>query len=255
MSEIAIALAVAASVLGGGVLGFLCSARLPKEQLSAETRDAVKQTLGVLSTLTALVLGLLLATAKSAYDTRSDELTRMAADVVLLDRVLALYGPETEELRKLLRDSTAAKLAELWAGRGVRLANLRNADAKAPLESLQKQLHALTPRTDAERELRSRALAIAADIAQTRWLILARIGGTIPVPFLVVLIVWLTLIFAGLALVAVRNPTVMAAGVAAALAVAGAMYLILDLDTPYDGVITISDTPLRIALEHLDAKR
>ncbi len=251
MNGLAIALVVLACVLGGGVLGFYFNASLPKHHLSEDSKASVTQTVGVLSTLTALVLGLLLATAKSAYDTKADELTQMAADIVLLDRVLAQYGPETAAARKLLHASTAAKLEELWAESDVRLASLRKIDATAPLEALQASLRALTPQTDAQRELRSRALKIGGDIAQTRWLILARSSGTIPGPFLVVLVSWLALTFAGLGLIAARNATVMAAGIAAALAVAGAMFLILELDTPYGGVITISDAPLRLALAHL----
>ena len=251
MSELAIALLVLVCVLAGGVLGFLFNAKVPKHHLSEGSRDSVKQTVGVLSTLTALVLGLLLATAKSAYDTRADELTEIAADIVLLDRILAQYGPETAEARRLLHTSTEAKLAELWAENRVRLAKFREADATGPLEALQANLRALTPWTEAQRELYRRAFEIAGDLARARWLILARSGGTIPQPFLVVLVIWLGLTFAGLGLLAARNATVVAAGLAAALAVAGAMFLILELDTPYDGVITISDAPLRLALEHL----
>jgi hypothetical protein len=251
VSDLAIALLVLACVLAGAVFGFVFNASLPRHHLGEDSRDSVKQTVGVLSTLTALVLGLLLATAKSAYDTKADELTEMAADIVLLDRLLTQYGPEAGEARKLLRDSTAAKLEELWAETSVRFANFRKIDATAPLEALQTNLRALAPQTDAQRELRSRTLAITADIAKTRWLILARGSGTIPQLFLILLVVSLALTFAGLGFLAARNGTVIAAGIAAALAVAGAMFLILELDTPYDGVITLSDAPLRLALDHL----
>jgi hypothetical protein len=251
VSELAIALVVLACVIGAGVLGYLFNASLPQHHLSAESRDSVKQTVAIVSTLTALVLGLLLATAKSAYDTKADELTDMAANIVLLDRVLAQYGPDAADARRLLRTSTEAKLDELWAENQVRLASFRKLDATAPLEALQATLLALAPRTEAERELRARAIGIAGDIAHTRWLILARSSGTIPGPFLAVLAAWLALTFAGLGIVAARNGTVMAAGIAAALAVAGALFLILELDVPYDGVIKLSDAPLRLALEHL----
>lgn len=251
MSELAIALVVLACVLAGGVLGYVFNASLPKHHLSADSRDSVKQTVGVLSTLTALVLGLLIGTAKGSYDAKSDGLIEMAADVVLLDRLMAQYGPETAKARELLRDSTAAKLKEIWHQSGLQVSNLGKVGRADPLEAIQVELRALTPQTDARRELRSRALGISGDLAKTRWLILARSGGSIPAPFLIILVAWLALTFAGLGLVAARNATVMAAGAATALAVAGAMFLILELDTPYDGVITISDAPLRLALERL----
>jgi hypothetical protein len=251
VNELAIALVVLACVIAGGVLGYVFNASLPAHHLSADSRDSVKQTVSVLSTLTALVLGLLIGTAKSSYDAKSDGLTEMAADIVLLDRVMAEYGPETAKARELLRDGTAANLKELWEGGGVQVSKLAAVGKTDPLEAILADLRALTPQTDVQRELRARAVSISGDLAKTRWLIFSRTGGTIPAPFLIVLVSWLALTFAGLGLIAARNATVMAAGVATALAVAGAMFLILELDTPYGGVITISDAPLRLALEHL----
>jgi hypothetical protein len=251
VSELAIALVVLGCVLGAGVLGYAFNDSLPKHHLSHESRDSVKQTVAIVSTLTALVLGLLLATTKSAYDTKASELTGMAANIVLLDRILAQYGPDAADARRLLRTSTAAKLNELWAENQLRLASFRKLDATAPLEALQTNLRELAPRTEAQRELRARAIDIASDIAHTRWLILAQASGSIPGPFLAVLAAWLALTFVGLGIVATRNATVTAAGIAAALAVAGALFLILELDVPYDGVIKLSDAPLRLALEHL----
>lgn len=240
-----------ACLLAGGLLGFYLNFILPDHHLSPESRESVKQNVAVLSTLTALVLGLLIGTAKSSYDAKSDALSEMAADILLLDRLLAQSGAEAADARTLLRDSTAAKLKELWADRSVQIASLRKADAAAPLEALQNRLRALAPQNDAQRQLQARALGITADLAKTRWLILARSGGTIPGPFLVVLVVWLALMFVGLGLVAARNATVVLAGTAVALAMSGAIFLILELDTPYHGVITISDAPVRLVLEQL----
>jgi hypothetical protein len=251
VNEISVSLVVLGCVLAGGLLGFLVNTALPKDHLSDHSKDSVKQTVGVLSALTALVLGLLIATAKTSYDAKNDGLIETAADVILLDQALAQYGPETGGARKLLRDSTSAKLKEIWHRGDAEVAGKAAPGRRDPLEEIQIGLRDLTPQTAAQLELRSRSLAISADLVKTQWIILARSGGTIPGPFLVVLAFWLALTFAGLGLLAPRNGTVIAAGIATALAVAAAVLLILELDTPYGGVIAISDAPLRLALEHL----
>lgn len=251
MNALLVAIAVLACVLAGAVLGFCFSAILPQHHLSAESKDSVKQTVGVLSTLTALVLGLLIGDAKSSYDSKHEGLAEMAASIILLDRVMAQYGPETAPTRKLLRDRTAAGISELWGRGGFSIADAIKVEPNSTVESVEDQLRALSPGNDAQRELKSRALAIAGDLEKTRWMTLVRLGGTIPTPFLIVLVAWLAVTFAGLGLLAARNATVIAAGVAAALAVAAAVFLILELDTPYDGVIVLSAEPLRLVLEQL----
>jgi hypothetical protein len=119
------------------------------------------------------------------------------------------------------------------------------------LEGIQRQIRGLAPQNDAQRELKARAIEVAGDLSKTRWLTLVRSGGTIPIPFLAVVVLWLALMFVGLGLLGARNGTVAAAALAVALAVSAAIFLILELDTPYSGLITLSDAPLRLALQHL----
>lgn len=251
MNAFAIALLVLACLLAGAWLGFWFSTIVPDHHLSAHSKDSVKQTVAVLSTLTALVLGLVVGSAKSSYDAKGEALTAMAADIILLDRNLAQYGPETAEARKLLRDSTEAGIKAIWADEGIRIAAMEAAGAGDVLEGIQRQIRGLSPQNEAQRELKARAIEVAADLSKTRWLTLVRSGGTIPVPFLAVVVLWLALMFVGLGLLAARNGTVAAAALAVALAVSAAIFLILELDTPYSGLITLSDAPLRLALEHL----
>jgi hypothetical protein len=227
------------------------NAELPQRNLSTDSKDSVKQTVSVLSTLTALVLGLLIGAAKSSYDGKSEALTEMAVNIMLLDRVMAQYGPETAASRKLLRDHTAAGIDEFWSGDRFGVSRLDKLERTDAVETIQENLRGLSPGSDDQRELRSRALAVSGDLAKAHWLTVARSGGTIPTPFLIVLVAWLAISFAGLGLLAARNATVISAGIAAALAVAAAVFLILELDTPYDGVIVLSDEPLRLALQRL----
>ena len=170
---------------------------------------------------------------------------------MLLDRVMAQYGPETAASRQLLRDHTAAGVDAFWSSDRFKVASLGTLERTDAVEAIQRQLRGLSPGSDDQRELRSRALAVSGDLAKAHWLTVARSGGTIPTPFLIVLVAWLAISFAGLGLLAARNATVIAAGMAAALAVAAAVFLILELDTPYDGVIVLSDEPLRLALQQL----
>ena len=188
MNAFAVASLVLACLLAGAWLGFWFSTVLPEHHLSAHSKDSVKQSVAVLSTLTALVLGLVVGSAKSSYDAKGDALTAMAADIILLDRNLAQYGPETAEARKLLRDSTEAGIKAIWADDVVRFAALEYAGAGGALEGIQRQIRGLAPQNDAQRELKARAIEIAGDLSKTRWLALVRSGGTIPVPFLAVVV-------------------------------------------------------------------
>jgi hypothetical protein len=251
MNAFAVAFLVLACLLAGAWLGFWFSTIVPEHHLSAHSKDSVKQTVAVLSTLTALVLGLVVGSAKSSYDAKGDALTAMAADIILLDRTLAQYGPETAEARRLLRDSTEAGIKAIWADEGIRFAAMEAAGAGGVLEGIQRQIRGLSPQNESQRELKARAIEVAADLSKTRWLTLTRSGGSIPVPFLAVVVLWLALMFVGLGLLAARNATVVAAALAVALAVSAAIFLILELDTPYAGLITLSDAPLRLALQHL----
>ena len=251
MNAFAVASLVLTCLLAGGWLGFWFSTVLPEHHLSAHSKDSVKQSVAVLSTLTALVLGLVVGSAKSSYDAKGDALTAMAADIILLDRILAQYGPETAETRKRLRDSTEAGIETIWADDGLRFAAMELAGAGGALEGIQRQIRGLAPQNDAQRELKARAVEIAGELSKTRWLTLVRSGGTIPVPFLAVVVLWLALMFAGLGLLAARNGTVVVVSLAVALAVSAAIFLILELDTPYSGLITLSDAPLRLAVQHL----
>ena len=124
MSPLVIGGIVFTCVLGGGLLGLVIRKALPDEHLSADTKDIVKLVVGLIGTMAALVLGLLIASAKSSYDVRSGEVTQMSANVVLLDRVMAHYGPETKGARESLRGSVASAIDRIWPDDGSRRAQV-----------------------------------------------------------------------------------------------------------------------------------
>ncbi len=224
-------------------------ALLPEHHLSDESKDAVKLGTGMIATLAALVLGLLIASAKGTFDTMTNELRQTASRIVLLDRVMAQYGPETREVRDLLRGSVATALQRIWPEDSHEM-EIKTAQRPGnDLEALQDKLLQLSPRDDTQKWIQSRALQISADVAEARSLILAQAGqSSIPGPFLVVLVSWLTIIFTTFGLFSPRNGTVMIVMIICALSTAAALYLILELDQPYGGLIKISSAPLHNAL-------
>src|SRR5262249_14794551 len=133
-------------------------------------------------TMSALVLGLLIASAKGSFDTRSNQLVQASANIILLDRALAHYGPETAETRSFLRQEVTATVERFWPAEGVR--RPIEADVSAsPVELLAEKIQALSTRTEVQRELRSQALALATDVARTRLLLFEHLGASLPAAF------------------------------------------------------------------------
>ena len=231
-----------------GCSGWSFGSALPDEHLSADTKDIVKLVVGLIGTMAALVLGLLIASAKSSYDVRSGEVTQLSANVVLLDRVMAHYGPATKDARESLRRSVAERDRSHMARRPIPSRASDSDDRGRRL--LRQDPDALAPQNDAQRALQAQALALSISLGQTRWL-LADQGSSIPMPFLLVLILWLTLILGSFGLFAPRNTMVIFALFVCALSLSSAIFLILELDQPFEGLLRISSAPLRAALAQL----
>ncbi len=238
-----------ALVFGSALLAMLVRSVLPEHHLSADSKDVVKLGIALIATMSALVLSLLIASAKTAFDTRSNQLVQVSADIIQLDRALARYGPETKEARSLLERSVAATLERFWPAEGARPIAV---DPKAsPVEGLYDKIEELSPQSEAQRALRSQAETMALDMGRTRLLLFEHLGSSIPVPFLVVLVFWLCIIFASFGLFAPRNATVIAVLCVCALSVSGAIFLILELDRSFEGLLKVSGAPLRAALAQL----
>jgi len=226
------------------MLGMWLRSILPEHHLNTETKDLVKLGVGLIGTMAALLLGLLVASAKSSYDARSSELTQMAANTILLDRALAHYGPETAEVREVLKGAVNRMIAVVWGtdGKG------RGIGAQTSGEILYDKIQELSPHTDAQKTLQSQAESMAISLGQTRWLLFEQAGSSISKPFLVVVVFWLSMLFVSFGLFAPVNATAITTLLVSAISVSGAMFLILELDAPFSGVIQISSAPLRNAL-------
>ena len=175
------------------------------------------------------------------------ELTQAGAKIAILDRILARYGPETTEARELLRRAVATGVNRVWPED-----KMVPRTQPAGIEDVRGKLLELSPGNDAQSSLRSSALQIAGEMEEARWLLLEQRGETsVPTPFLVILVFWVTVIFASFGLFSPPNGTVVAVLLLCAMSVGGAIFLILELDRPAEGLIKLSDAPLRNALLHL----
>ena len=230
-------------------MGVLFRTVLPEEHLSTDTKDVDKLGIALIATMAALVLGLLISSAKGTYDTRGNQLLQVSADIILLDRVLAHYGPEAKDARAVLQRSVAAAIERFWP------ANRDRPEATgpraSPVEALYDKIQEVSPQSDIQRSLQNQALTLALDLGRTRMLLFEQLGSSIPLPFLVVLVFWLAIIFASFGLFAPRNATVIATLFVCALSVSGAIFLILELDRSFEGLLQVSGAPLRAALAQL----
>ena len=244
MSVNAISLMVLACVFGGALLGIFLNSLLAEKQLGSDSRDVVRLTMGLVATTVAIVLGLLVASAKSYYDTQNSEVTQLAANFVLLDRVLAHYGQETADTRAALR-VFLPRLAELFArldSPGVQ---------KGEGEVILDKIELLSPKDDNQRALKAQATNLAIQIGQIRWLIFEQKTIPVPRPLLLMLICWLTILFISFGLFGPRNLTVLVGLFISALAVSGAIFLILEMYHPDAGLLKVSEAPLRAAMAQL----
>jgi hypothetical protein len=236
-------------IFGGALLGMFLRGVMPQNHLSDDSKDSVKLGMGLVATMCALVLGLLIASAKTYYDTQNAELTEMSAKIVLLDRLLAHYGPETNDCRTFLRSVVERSIDRLWQAGGPPGSHLDPAAVSS--EALSEKTLALAPKDDRQHFIQSQAVTLEISLSQMRWLMFEQSSTQVPKPLVVVLVFWLTIIFIGWGIFAPRNATVAATWFVSALSVSGAIFLILEMYTPYAGLILVSSDPLRAALAHL----
>jgi hypothetical protein len=244
---------VFACLFSGVLLGMFLKSVMPEHHFGEDSKDTIKLGMGFIATITALVLGLVTASAKSSHDAQDAAVKHTAAKVMLLDHVLGQYGPEAKDTRDLMRRMLARKLDEVWAEERSQPAKL-DTPKELPTsggEELDYSIRRLSPQSDAQCALQSRALQISSDILESRWLMRGAAGNSVQAPFLVVLVFWLTVIFGSYGLLAPRNATVITVLFICALSAAGAIFLILEMDQPFSGLVKVSSAPLRYALSHI----
>lgn len=252
MSITVISAIVFACMFGSMILGTYLRAVMPDHHFSEESKRAIELGMGLIATLAALVLGLVIASAKNSYDLQDSSIKHVAAKILLLDRELAQYGPETKEMRDLLRHALALRVREVWPEQQFDTLKTDAPCENIPLvEGLQARIRRLVPQNETQRAIQTQALDIAGQIMETRWLVFGGAGGSIPLPFLIVVVFWLTVLFGSFGLFAPRNATVISFMFVCALSVAGAVFLILEMDDPFKGVLKVSCAPLVYAISQL----
>ncbi|SDH85238.1 hypothetical protein [Pseudomonas panipatensis] len=251
MNHLLVATIVFVCLFGSALLGSLLRRCLPTHHLSEDSISVVKLATGLIATMAALVLGLLVSSAKGTFDTANAQLVGAAAKVIQFDRTLSQYGTETEEIRGLLKHNFAAVLQVLESRDSAQLALLDKEPAVSRAEDLQRRVQALLPATDAQRQLKARALQLMDEVFAMRWLTLLQANGSIPLPMLAILVVWICVIFATFGLFAPGNGTIMAVVGMCALSVASSVLLVEELNRPLDGLISVSLEPMRHSLSRL----
>jgi hypothetical protein len=243
------ALIVFGCLVGAVLVGRILRSLLPEAHLSTESKDAVKLAMGLVATMSALVLGLLVSSAKGAYDTERSEVILMASKITFLGRVLDAYGPDAAGVRALLRKNIGEAIQKMWPGQ-MRRPTDRNPDIQAG-NLAYAMLQQLSPQNDMQSALKSQATTLAGDLAQTRSLLAAQSVPSVSLAMLIILVSWLVVIFLGFSVIAPPNATTILALMVSALAVSCAIFLILELDQPFGGVIGISSEPMLNALHQL----
>ena len=243
------ALVVFGCLVGAVLVGRGLRRMLPQEHLSADSRDVIKLAIGLVATMSALVLGLLVSSAKGSYDTERSEVIQMAAKVAFLDRLLAIYGPEAAEARVGFHDAVKQAVQQMWPEEARQPAQLApNTQAGNVVYGV---VQDLSPHDDAQRKLKEQAISVGIDIGQLRSLLAAQSVPSISTPMLIVLVLWLAIIFMGFSTLAPPNITAIFALIVSAIAVSGAIFLILELDQPFGGIIRISSEPMVNALSQI----
>jgi hypothetical protein len=234
-------------ILAGTLIGVWLRGRLPEHHLSRESESVVKMGVGLLATLSALVLGLLIASAKSSYDTKASEVNQITASIILVDQLLAEYGPDVRRARELLRKGVQGMVGKLWSEENETTASQGFSPIAASLETW-RLVQSLPTQTEAQRNLNAQITDATKSITQLRLLLFAQNGRSIPAPFLMILVFWLAIIFASFSLFGPMNSTVFTFTVLFAASAAGAIFLIYELDSPFTGMLQIPRATMLDAL-------
>jgi hypothetical protein len=232
--------------IGGIFIGTLLRRTLPEHHLNEHARDVMRLGVGLIATMAALVLGLLIAAAKGSFDTQISQVRQITADLILLDNILAQYGPEARPIREQIRSTVDPFADELW--REKETGSTGPIETNAAAERVYLKIHRLSPHDDFQRSLKTRAVQISNDLTQVRFLLFVESENLIAKPFLAVLAFWLTLIFASFSLFSPLNATVLTCLLLFASSAASAIFLILELSRPFTGLMSISSAPMRNAL-------
>ena len=248
MSAPLIAFIILACMLCGMALGSYLRLVLPEHHTQADSKDILMTSAGMMATLIALIIGLLVTSAKGTYDETNSSITQGGAKIITVDYYLSHYGPEAKEVRELLRQAVASGIERIWPDESRQGADLAKMETATEMADVYNKIRELSPKNDSQKYLQTQALQIGADMMQSRWMLIEQSQTNLPRIFLIVLTFWLTVLFVQFGLLAPRNRTAKSALFICALSMSCAIYLILELNNPLEGTIKVSSAPLHKAL-------
>jgi len=240
------------AIFAGTVIGYYLGRNLPQHHLDADSKDTIKMAWGTVATMSALVLSLLLASAKGSFDTVNTENTLAGTKIIVLDHILAKYGPETKAAREELRNDVSSIIQKVWPETHPSVPTASALEGGNGVERVQNELDQISPTNDTQRALLSQAQVLTGDLLQSRWLLVEQLRTGLPPTLFIVLVSWLTMLFIGLGLFAPRNKTVFIVLFFCNLSFSAALFMINEMNHPLDGIMKISSAPMLKALERLN---
>lgn len=251
MSPLWVGLVVAVVMMAGALGGAFLRKHLPSEHFTEETMEVVKLGLGFLATLSALVMGLVISSSKASYDAKAEMVHTSAALIVQLDSSLRQIGPEADHIRQELKESVVSTMRQIWGARNANSDAPDSVATKRRVVQLEKMLFALSVSSEMQRQAQANAFKLVAELARINAASFTQRGSDVIAPLLAVVTCWMMLNIAGWNLFAPANRMVVVVNVVCALSVASAIFLILEMDQPFNGIVGISDAPMRAALLRL----
>lgn len=255
MNPIAISSLAFVLIVCGEICGFLLRPLIPERHVTGVSQDVIKSAIGLIATMTALVLGLLIASANSTYEAKRTQIDQITAQIILLDHLLDAYGAEARDIRESMRQAIGPFVARIWSeespGSAAKVGPyVSNIDS----EAIYRKVHLLSPKNDLQRSLRDEALAALTSLSEPRLQLFAQPDSAIPRPFVAVVISWLVVIFLSYGLLAPPNTTMLAVLFICAVSASAALFLILEMSEPFTGLMAIPTEPLSNALAPLDLR-
>jgi hypothetical protein len=238
-----------ASVFAAALVGMAVRRAVPEDHVGSDAKEIVRLATGLIATMAALVLGMLVSSAKSSYDARKNEVADMSSEILFIDRLLGQYGPETGEIRAEFRQTVEVGVERIWPIQASQQFDLRPGDHGKILVD---KLELMTPKNNTQAATKAQIMTLVIGLRQTQWLMFLKTEqNAVPLPLLLVLVSWLAAIFVSFGLFAPPNTTVVVALALGAMAVSSAIFLILEMYTPFTGVLKISPAPILDALSQM----
>jgi hypothetical protein len=248
MNSFAVGLGVFALLFTGALIGMALRRRLPETHFIPEAKDTVRLAIGLVVTMTGLVLGMLVSSAKTYYDGQKNKVSDMSSQILLLDYLLRVYGPEADPIRMQERQLVERGVNRIWPPKPseIQLRPVNNT------QNFYLQLQTMAPKNDLQVAVKAQVMAMTLTLQKTNWqMFLESEQASASKPLIVVVTSWLLAIFVSFGIFAPRNPTVVATLIVCALAVSAAIFIILEMYSPFNGLLGISPGPVRDALAQM----